>query len=224
MLYRVAQIQLSMLSPLFSNWTLPHTPNASHTRRQTDSLRLCWTRRHTDVHTQTPTQTSASSHPTNSAVLSVPAWTAFTFAVLASAMFVAARVTRPLVTPSAHPAVFTAAAARHTNAMATTVRCTNLCGRQGHRKRRKKRVGEDRQTGRKGGWRWKGKTRRWLDKATRVKKRQIQELLSRKGGHAPLPCLMAAEKKFLHLIRSNPFWQYKSNKSITKKGHGLWQP
>lgn len=185
---------------------LPHTPSTSYRRRQTDSLRLCWPRKHTDVHTQTPTQTSTSSHPTNSAVLSVPAWTAFTFAVLASAMFVAARVTRPLVTPSAHPAVFTAAAARHTNAMATTVRCTNLCGRQGHRKRRKKSVGEDRQKGRKGGgWRWKGKTRRWLDKETRVKKRQIQELLSRKGGHAPLPCLMAAEKKFLHLIRGNPF-------------------
>ena len=80
----------------------------------------------------------------------------------------------------------------------------------------------DRKEGR-GGWRWKRKTRRWLDKETRVKKRQIQELLSRKGGHAPLPCLMAAEKKFLHLIRGNPFWQYKSNMSITKKRHGLWQ-
>lgn len=138
---------------------LPHTPSTSYRRRQTDSLRLCWPRKHTDVHTQTPTQTSTSSHPTNSAVLSVPAWTAFTFAVLASAMFVAARVTRPLVTPSAHPAVFTAAAARHTNAMATTVRCTNLCGRQGHRKRRKKSVGEDRQKGRKGGGGGDGKGR-----------------------------------------------------------------
>lgn len=92
---------------------------------------------------------------------------------------------------------------------------------------KKKRAG-GRQKERKGGGRWKwdgkGKTRRWWDKATRVKKRQIQNLLSRKGSHAPLPCLMAAEKKFLHLIRGNPFWQYKSNKSITKKRQGLWQP
>lgn len=152
MLYRVAQIQLSMLPPRSS----PTGPFPTHPALHTDAGRrtayaFVGPRKHTDVHTQTPTRTSTSSHPTNSAVLSVPAWAAFTFAVLASAMFVAARVTRPLVTPSAHPAVFTAAAARHTNAMATTVRCTNLCGRQGHRKRRKKSVGKDRQKGRKGG-------------------------------------------------------------------------
>lgn len=158
MLYRVAQIQLSMLFPLFSNWTLPLTPSASYTRRHTDSLRLCWppkplpnaqTYTHIETHSPPP-ETKISSHPTNSAVFSVPTRTAFTFAVLASAMFVAARVTRPLVTPSAHPAVVTATGARHTNAMATTVRCTNLCGRQGHRKRQKKRVGEDRQRERRG--------------------------------------------------------------------------
>lgn len=38
------------------------------------------------------------------------------------------------------------------------------------------------------------------------KKRQIRELLSGKGGHAPLPCLMAAEKKFLHLMRGRSFF------------------
>lgn len=116
-----------------------------------------------NTHTQTYTQTQTSSHPTYSAVFSIPARTAFTFAVLASAMFVAARVTRPLVTPSAHPAVVTAAAAGHTNAMATTVRCTNLCGRQGHRKRQKREWGEYRQKGRKGGGGLDGKGRQGSD-------------------------------------------------------------
>lgn len=206
--------------------TLLHLDPSPHISRQNVSLCLCWPHRPLPNTTPPPPPTQTYSHLTNSAVFSVPTRTAFAFAVLASAMFVAAWVTRPLVTPGAHPAVVTAAGARNTNAMATTVRCTNLCGRQRNRKGQKRRVGEDRQKAKRGvevGW--KRKTRRWWDKATRVKKkRQIQNLLSRKGSHAPLPCLMAAEKKFLHLIRGNPFWQYKSNKSITKKRQGLWQP
>lgn len=146
----------------------PHTQCSTHTRKQTDCLRWCWppqnpSQIHRHTHPKSSIKTKTSSHPTNSAVLSVPTRTAFTFSVLASAMFIAARVTRPLVTPSAHPAFVTAAAARHTNAMATTVRCTNLCGRQGHRKA-KKRVGEDRRKGTKeGGWRWDGKGRQGSD-------------------------------------------------------------
>lgn len=210
--------------------TLLHLDPSLHIGRQNVSLCLCWPPKPLP-NTETPpapTKPKTYSHLTNSAVFSVPTRTAFAFAVLTSAMFVAAWVTRPLVTPSAHPAIVTAAGARNTNAMTTTVRCTNLCGRQRNRKGQKKRAG-GRQKERKGGggggkWDGKGKTRRWWDKATRVKKRQIQNLLSRKGSHAPLPCLMAAEKKFLHLIRGNPFWQYKSNKSITKKRQGLWQP
>lgn len=147
MLYRVAQIQLSMLSPPSSNWMLPLTPNAPYTHRQGGSLYAFvgtptpqTKHRHIDPTSPPhphPTQTEASSRPTYGAVLSVPARAAFAFAVLASAVFIAARVTRPLVAPGAHPAVVTATGARNTNAMATTVGCTNLCGRQEHRKKGK---------------------------------------------------------------------------------------
>lgn len=168
MLYWVAQIQLSMLLPLFSESNLPLTPSTSHSpthkhtrahtytqNAQADSpatfvLTLKFLQR--DIHTQSPIPYNPSSHPTNSAVLSVPTRTAFTFPILASAVFIAARVTRPLVTPRAHPAVITAAAARYTNAMTTTVGCTNLCGRRGHRKRQKRTWGK--QAERKGGWSW----------------------------------------------------------------------
>lgn len=84
-----------------------------------------------------------------------------------------------------------------------------------------------RQTERKeGGWKWDGKGQRGGDGTRQQgwKKDKSRSYCQGKVGHAPLPCLMAAEKKFLHLIRDNPFWQYKSNKSITKKRHGLWRP
>lgn len=179
MLYRVAQIQLSMLSPSLSRVDPSlHTQCLTHASKETAYACVGppTSLPNTDVHI--PTQTETPSHPTNSAVLAVPTRTAFTFSVLASAMFVAARVTRPLVTPGAHPAVVTAAAARHTNAMATTVRCTNLCGRQGHRNRQKKEWGKtDRKEGRGLDVEWKGETSRWWDKVTRVKKRQIQVIV-----------------------------------------------
>lgn len=153
MLYRVAQIQLSMLSPSLSRVDPSlHTQCFTHASNETAYACVGPPKPlpYTDIHIPAPNQNP--SHPTNSAVLSVPTRTAFAFSVLASAMFIAARVTRPLVTPGAHPAVVTAAAARHTNAMATTVRCTNLCGRQGHRNRQKKKSW-GRQTERKeGGW------------------------------------------------------------------------
>lgn len=138
------------------------TPSTSYTHRQTNEPMPSQglevqpqTRRKKLKQTlakNSPNRTHQTSpHPTNGAVFSIPSWTAFTFAVLACTMFVAARVTRPLVTPGAHPAVFTSTGARHTNAMATTVRCTNLCGRQGHRKKkRQKEESGGRQTGRGG--------------------------------------------------------------------------
>ena len=105
-----------------------------------------------------PPSTQTTCRPTNGAVFSIPARAAFTFAVLACAVLVAARVTRPLVTPCARPAVVAAAGARHTDAMATTVGCTNLCGR--HRERRR----EGEKMNRKGrgsreGVGWTGKKR-----------------------------------------------------------------
>lgn len=132
--------------------TLLHLDPSLHIGRQNVSLCLCWPPKPLP-NTETPpapTKPKTYSHLTNSAVFSVPTRTAFAFAVLTSAMFVAAWVTRPLVTPSAHPAIVTAAGARNTNAMTTTVRCTNLCGRQRNRKGQKKRVG-GRQKERKGG-------------------------------------------------------------------------
>lgn len=141
------------------------------THKQTDCLRLCrppqnLSLKHRHTHPEFFIKTKTISNPTNSAVLSIPARTAFTFSVLASAMFVAARVTRPLVTPTAHPAVVTAAAAWYTNAMATTVRCTNLCGRQGHRKRQKRKWGRQTES-KEGGWRWDGKGRQGGDRTRR---------------------------------------------------------
>lgn len=132
--------------------TLLHLDPSLHIGRQNVSLCLCWPPKPLP-NTETPpapTKPKTYSHLTNSAVFSVPTRTAFAFAVLTSAMFVAAWVTRPLVTPSAHPAIVTAAGARNTNAMTTTVRCTNLCGIQRNRKGQKKRVG-GRQKERKGG-------------------------------------------------------------------------
>lgn len=132
--------------------TLLHLDPSLHIGRQNVSLCLCWPPKPLP-NTETPpapTKPKTYSHLTNSAVFSVPTRTAFAFAVLTSAMFVAAWVTRPLVTPSAHPAIVTAAGARNTNAMTTTVRCTNLCGRQRNRKGQKKRAG-GRQKERKGG-------------------------------------------------------------------------
>lgn len=66
-------------------------------------------------------------YPTDSAVLSVPAWAAFTLAVLASAMFAAARVACPLIAHSTHPTLLTAAGTRHADAVAATVRRTKFC-------------------------------------------------------------------------------------------------
>lgn len=134
--------------------TLLHLDPSLHIGRQNVSLCLCWPPKPLP-NTETPpapTKPKTYSHLTNSAVFSVPTRTAFAFAVLTSAMFVAAWVTRPLVTPSAHPAIVTAAGARNTNAMTTTVRCTNLCGRQRNRKGQKKRErGEDRKKEKEGG-------------------------------------------------------------------------
>lgn len=123
--------------------TLLHLDPSLHIGRQNVSLCLCWPPKPLP-NTETPpapTKPKTYSHLTNSAVFSVPTRTAFAFAVLTSAMFVAAWVTRPLVTPSAHPAIVTAAGARNTNAMTTTVRCTNLCGRQRNRKGQKRESG-----------------------------------------------------------------------------------
>lgn len=67
--------------------------------------------------------------PTNSAVLSVPAWAAFTLAIPAGPVLIAAWVTRSLITGCAHPALLAATGASDTNAVSSAVRCTNLCGR-----------------------------------------------------------------------------------------------
>lgn len=67
--------------------------------------------------------------PTNSAVLSVPARAAFTLAIPACPVLIAAWVTRSLITGCAHPSLLAAAGASDTNAMSSAVRCTNLCGR-----------------------------------------------------------------------------------------------
>lgn len=140
--------------------TLLHLDPSLHIGRQNVSLCLCWPPKPLP-NTETPpapTKPKTYSHLTNSAVFSVPTRTAFAFAVLTSAMFVAAWVTRPLVTPSAHPAIVTAAGARNTNAMTTTVRCTNLCGRQRNRKGQKKESGgKTERKKRRGGWKWDGK-------------------------------------------------------------------
>lgn len=71
--------------------------------------------------------------PTNSAVLSVPARAAFTLAVPACPVLIAAWVTRSLITGCAHPSLLAAAGASDTNAMSSAVRCTNLCGREERR-------------------------------------------------------------------------------------------
>lgn len=97
----------------------PHAQRFIHTQAGWQPICLCWyppaptLKPNTDIQIQPVPhpQTEAPSRPTYSAVFSVPARTAFTFAVLASAVLVAARVTRPLVTPGAHPAVVTATGA-----------------------------------------------------------------------------------------------------------------
>jgi len=67
--------------------------------------------------------------PTNSAVLSVPAWAAFTLAIPACPVLIAAWVTRSLITGCAHPALLAAAGASDANSVSSAVCCTNLCGR-----------------------------------------------------------------------------------------------
>lgn len=66
-------------------------------------------------------------------MLSVPARAAFTLAVPAGPVLIAAWVTRSLITGCAHPALLAAAGASDTNAMSSAVRCTNLCGRGDNR-------------------------------------------------------------------------------------------
>lgn len=66
-------------------------------------------------------------HPTDSAVFSIPAWAAFTLAILAGAVFAAARMACPLIANDTHPTLLTAAAARYADAVAATVRRTKLC-------------------------------------------------------------------------------------------------
>lgn len=131
-------------------------------------------------------------------MLSVPAGAAFTLAVLAGAVLVAAGVTRPLVTPGARPAFVAAAAARHTNAMATTVGCTNLCGRDGRGGREKE--GAVRRGGGGGAGGVMGRGDRGEEKTN------PRRYCQRRGRHAPLPCLTATEKKFLHLMRGQSFF------------------
>lgn len=137
-------------------------------------------------------------HRTDSAVLSVPAWAAFTLAVLAGAMFAAARVACPLIAHGTHPTLLTAAAARHADAMASTVRRTKLCwserGREGERE------GDRKDT-------------------EGVIEHKSRSYCQRSDGHAPLACLMALEKEFSRLIREEriPFGQNKSNKFASKR-------
>lgn len=68
--------------------------------------------------------------PTNGAVLSVPARAAFALAIAARPVFIAAWVTRSLITGGSHPPLLAAAGASDTDAMPSTVRSTNLCGRE----------------------------------------------------------------------------------------------
>lgn len=230
MLYRVAQIQLSMLFPLFSNWTLPLTPSALYAHRQTDSLRLCC------PPPPKPSQTHRHTHspppkPKLLPILPIVQCSPFQPGLHSHlpSLQVPCSLQRGWHALWSHPVPIQPSSQRQlpdTQMPWPPQSAAQISvGDRDTEKDKKREWGKtDRKEGRGVEVGWKGKTRRWRDKATRVKKRQIQELLSRKGGHASLPCLMAVEKKFLHLIRGNPFWQYKSNKSITKKGHGLWRP
>lgn len=67
---------------------------------------------------------------TDGAVLSIPAGAAFTFAIPAGPMFCTAWVAGPLVACRPHPTILTAAGASYTDAMATTVSSTDLCGQE----------------------------------------------------------------------------------------------
>lgn len=91
------------------------------------SLSHAHTNIHTHTHPEIDVNTSPPLHPTDSAVLSIPTRAAFTLAILAGAMFAAARVACPLIAQGAHPTFLTAAAACYADAVATTVRCTKLC-------------------------------------------------------------------------------------------------
>lgn len=231
MLYWVAQIQLSMLFLLFSNWTLTLTPFASFTRRQTDSQCLCWppspfqAHRYIHTHTQSPPKPNPRPLP----ILPIVQCSPFQPGLHSHlpSLQVPCSLQRGWHALWSHPVPIQPSSQRQvpdTQMPWPPQSAAQISVGDMDIEKDKKESG-GRQTERKEGVErgWKGETRQWWDKAG-VKKRQIQELLSGKGGHAPLPCLMAAEKKFLHLIRGNPFWQYKSNKSITKKRHGLWQP
>ncbi len=70
---------------------------------------------------------------TYSAVFSVPSWAAFTVPVFAGPVLAAAWVTSPLFAPGTHPALVAATAARHADAMSTTVGCAQLCGTRGEK-------------------------------------------------------------------------------------------
>lgn len=112
--------------------------------------------------------------PTNSAVLSVPARAAFTLAVPACPVLIAAWVTRSLITGCAHPSLLAAAGASDTNAMSSAVRCTNLCGREERR-------------GDMGGEKGGGVC-------------EIQSVIVKKSSHTSLPRLTGQWKEFLELI------------------------
>lgn len=133
--------------------------------------------------------------PTNSAVLSVPAWAAFTLAIPACPVLIAAWVTRSLITGCAHPALLAAAGASDTNAMSSAVRCTNLCGR------------EKREEG------------IWVDRRERG---EIQSVIVKKNRHTSLPRLTGQWKEFLELI-TLILPDNKNLISILQKrdGHGL---
>lgn len=67
---------------------------------------------------------------TNGAVFAVPARAAFALAIPAGPVFCTAWVAGPLVACSPHPAILTAAGASYTDAVATTVSSTDLCGQE----------------------------------------------------------------------------------------------
>lgn len=134
--------------------------------------------------------------PTNSAVLSVPARAAFTLAIPACPVLIAAWVTRSLITGCAHPSLLAAAGASDTNAVSSAVGCTNLCGR-----------GEKREEG------------IWVERRERGK---IQSVIVKKSSHTSLPRLTGQWKEFLELI-TLILPDNKNLISILQKrdGHGL---
>lgn len=243
MLCRVAQIQLSMLFPLCFNRTLPSRP-ALHTltgRRTSQCRRRAskFNPKHAGKNSNRHSQKTPPTEPTRPLpILPMVQCSPFHPGLHSHlpSLHVPCSLQRGWHALWSHPVPIQPSSHRQVPDTQTpwppqSAAQISVGDRDTERKKdKKKRVGEDRREEEDveggGGVRsgWKKKTRRWQDKATRVEKKTNPGVIVTESRPRSTTLSDGSWKEIPAPHKTNPFWQYKSNKSITKKRHGPSRP